>query len=88
MYPQFLNVSFLICLLLSLTVVNAGSECTMTYPGDSAFSEVEVREVAAVMHGIENLAGVLAIHAYGQMYMVSYGYTSTSNPDFDDQVYK
>lgn len=38
------------------------------------------------MASIDNIVGVLAIHSYGQMYMVSYGYTEDPNPDYDEQM--
>jgi murein tripeptide amidase MpaA len=64
--------------------VNAGGPCTQTFPGDAAFSEVEVRGVAAFMGNLD-IKVVLAIHAYGQMYLMPWGYTSEPNPDFDEQ---
>jgi hypothetical protein len=70
----------------SFVEVNVGGPCSQTYPGSAPFSEREVAEVTAYMAGIEDLQGVLAIHSYGQMYMVAYGYTNDPNPDFDEQV--
>ena len=66
--------------------VGAGGPCTQTFPGDAAFSEREVREVADYMENIPDLRGVMAIHSYGQMYMLPWGYTPEQNPDYDEQV--
>ncbi|KAH3722332.1 carboxypeptidase B-like [Dreissena polymorpha] len=59
--------------------------CSETYCGPSAFSEVEVKGVAAFLQGIKGLKGFIDVHSYSQLWMSPWGYTRNLSKDFQQQ---
>eukprot|EP00112_Aurelia_sp_Birch-Aquarium-sp1_P006038 Seg1675.1 transcript_id=Seg1675.1/GoldUCD/mRNA.D3Y31 product="Carboxypeptidase A2" protein_id=Seg1675.1/GoldUCD/D3Y31 len=63
------------------------SECDDTYHGRSAFSEIEVRNVANYLSRNKNsLAGYMDIHAYSQLWMTPWGYTRRYPRDYSEMM--
>ena len=68
-------------------VGTSSSECADTYRGRSAFSEIEVRNVANYLsRNKNNLAGYMDIHAYSQLWMTPWGYTRRYPRDYSEMV--
>jgi murein tripeptide amidase MpaA len=61
--------------------------CADDYQGPSAFSEIEVKTVAEYIQSIDNLKGYINFHAYSELWMSPYGFTSDLPPtsDYDRQ---
>jgi len=57
--------------------------CSEAYRGPSAFSEVEVTNVADFLSKIPNLQGYINFHSYSQLWMFPWGYTTDPTPDYD-----
>ncbi|XP_070380216.1 carboxypeptidase B-like isoform X1 [Dermacentor albipictus] len=58
--------------------------CSLTYCGDSAFSEVETRAIRdAVMATRNRTEFFFDLHSYGTMWMFPYGYTDAPVPEYD-----
>ncbi|XP_060066210.1 carboxypeptidase B-like [Ylistrum balloti] len=58
--------------------------CSDTYAGPSAFSEIEVKEVANKIASIANLKGFIDFHSFYQYWMSPWGYTTELPKDFKD----
>jgi len=57
--------------------------CSEAYRGPSAFSEVEVLNVANFLASIPKLEGYINFHSYSQLWMFPWAYTTTPAPDYD-----
>ncbi|KAH7950517.1 hypothetical protein HPB49_025055 [Dermacentor silvarum] len=58
--------------------------CSLTYCGDSAFSEVETRAIRdAVMATRNRTEFFFDVHSYGTMWMFPHGYTNALVPEYD-----
>ncbi|KAL1483013.1 hypothetical protein MTO96_033420 [Rhipicephalus appendiculatus] len=58
--------------------------CSLTYCGDSAFSEVETRAIRdAVLATGNRTEFFFDLHSYGTMWMFPYGYTDARVPEYD-----
>merc|ERR1719330_698112 len=58
---------------------SSGSACSDTYHGTSAASEPETNVIAQVMDEAQNTV-YIDVHAYSQLIISSYGYTTANNP--------
>merc|ERR1719384_2924104 len=58
---------------------SSGSACSDTYHGTSAASEPETNVIARVMDAAQNTV-YIDVHAYSQLIISSYGYTTRTNP--------
>jgi hypothetical protein len=58
--------------------------CANNYPGDSAFSEPEIKQWSEFMKTIDNLAIYFTFHSFGQIFMIPVGYTETKIANFDE----
>eukprot|EP00058_Branchiostoma_floridae_P011798 XP_002597286.1 hypothetical protein BRAFLDRAFT_118166 [Branchiostoma floridae] len=60
--------------------------CSDIFRGSRAFSEVETQAVSDwVLANSNNLKAYLGVHAYSQMWMTPYGWTSATPPDYEEQ---
>jgi len=57
--------------------------CSEAYRGPSAFSEVEVSNIASFFKSLKNLKGYINFHSYSQLWMFPWGWTVDPTPDFD-----
>lgn len=73
-----------------LFVVGVGTSsypCSDTYHGSKPFSEIEVRSVARYLYGIRRrLIAYYNIHAYSQLWMTPWSYTTTYPNDYAEIV--
>jgi hypothetical protein len=60
--------------------------CSDAYCGSSAFSEREVKAVADYNLKVGNVKGFIDFHAYSQLWMQPYGWTSALPADETDQT--
>merc|ERR1719277_1927859 len=58
---------------------SSGSACSDTYHGTSAAAEPETNVIAQVMDEAQNTV-YIDVHAYSQLIISSYGYTTATNP--------
>jgi murein tripeptide amidase MpaA len=58
--------------------------CDETYPGTSAFSEIETQSMAAFVRESENAIAYIDVHSYSQLWMYPWG--DTSKPVKDKKV--
>jgi len=59
--------------------------CSDSYQGPSPASEIEVQTIQSYLCGIKNLVGYINFHAYSQLWMSPWGYTSALPADYTDQ---
>lgn len=73
-----------------MLVPGASSDpCNDAYRGTRAFSEVEVRNVATYLKTLKRenrIAGYMDIHAYSQLWMIPWGYTTQPTADHEELV--
>lgn len=60
--------------------------CSETYSGRSAHSESEVKSIVDFVKAHGNMKAFVSIHAYSQMLLYPYGYTSTPTKDQKELV--
>jgi len=60
--------------------------CAETYMGPSPFSEPEERAIAEYIKQQGNVKGYIDFHAYGQLWMTPWGYTSQRPKDYTIQL--
>ena len=58
--------------------------CSETYAGARAFSEMETRNLAQFISGVARKIHVyLALHSYGQKFLIPYGHTTHHLSDYE-----
>ncbi|XP_038136379.1 carboxypeptidase A5 [Cyprinodon tularosa] len=65
---------------------SSGYPCSETYRGPSPHSESEVRSIVEFVQSHGNIKAFISIHAYSQMLLYPYGYTTASAKD-DAELY-
>eukprot|EP00128_Syssomonas_multiformis_P009730 Colp12_sorted_trinity150504_noHs@19441 len=60
--------------------------CSDSYCGPSAFSEVELKSVAGYIQSRTNIKGYINFHAYSQLWMAPWGWTSEAPKDSKQQL--
>ncbi|CAD7086388.1 unnamed protein product [Hermetia illucens] len=64
-----------------MTIGASSQECSETYAGKSAFSEIEMKSLADYIASLKGkLHAYLSIHSFGQLLMWPYGYTADPAP--------
>ncbi|KAJ3629057.1 hypothetical protein MTP99_013480 [Tenebrio molitor] len=67
-------------------------ECSDTYAGKEAFSEVEARNLRDILDATDNIVAFISIHSYGQYLFYPYSYDVGLKPDnwqeLDDLAHK
>ena len=72
---------------ISAGVGTSSNPCSDTYPGGSPFSEIEVKNVATYLKGIQQrLKGFWTIHAYSQLVLTPWGYKRDLPYDYTEIV--
>lgn len=54
----------------------SNNPCSNNYPGDFAFSEPEIRDLATFVSNIPDLKIYFSFHTFGQFFMIPTGYTN------------
>lgn len=54
----------------------SSNECSETYAGPSAFSEIEARNLRDILDKVDNIAGFVSVHSYGQYLFYPYSYNN------------
>lgn len=69
-----------------LGIGTSNNPCEDNYHGGTAFSEVEVKNVATYLQTIPKLVSYWSVHAYGQLILTPSSYTSNLPNDFKEMV--
>jgi murein tripeptide amidase MpaA len=59
--------------------------CSDTYPGEYAFSEIEAKSLANLMHNLQPKI-YFSIHAFSQLWLLPWGYTYSLPPDYTEML--
>ncbi|XP_044733673.1 zinc carboxypeptidase-like [Chrysoperla carnea] len=63
----------------------SSSECSETYAGSKAFSEIETKTLSEYIEKIsKDLHGYIAFHSYSQVLLIPYGHTIEHLDNYDD----
>jgi len=60
---------------------SSNNPCSDTYPGTGPFSEVETSSISRWYQSLGNVQAAIDFHAYGQLVLRPYGYTTVPSPD-------
>ena len=61
---------------------SSSNPCSDLFAGSAPFSEVETRQLSDYLKTVPRLTGYFAFHAYGQMMMTPYGWTTQLPPNY------
>merc|ERR1712215_54164 len=62
----------------------SSNPCSDIYHGGRGFSEIEVKQVANYLRSLGNVKAYFNVHAYSQMVLTPWGYTSTYPSDYSE----
>jgi len=63
----------------------SNNPCSESFMGSHAFSEIEVRTVAGYIQAQKNIQGYINFHAYSQLWMSPWGWTTDRPKDYTKQ---